>query len=603
MKVAERIQAAIHSIEVGRAAKVISTLVFLLAFLGLAVMYNTRAYHGFNSPEAMDAAQVARNLSEGRGFTTEFIRPFSIFLVQKHNRAQNETELFSTNQVDFARINTPHPDLANPPVYPLLLAGCFKLWTPQWAVDMKNPFWSEGGNFRRYSPEFGIAILNQFLLFVVVVLTFFLARKLFDVMAAWLSAVLILGSATLWNFSVSGHSTMLLMVIFMALAWCLVLLEEQGRALLPKINKLFLLAIAIGAITGLGMLTRYSFGWLIIPVAVYLALFGGPRRIGLAVAAVLAFGLVIAPWLARNLAVSGTLFGTAGYAIVEGTFAFNGTRLMQSMNPDMTSAYWVLPYGRKFMDNFMSISQSELFRTGGWMGVLFLSGLLLAIRQSGARRLRYFILMCLNVFVFAEALGRTQLSTITPEINSENLLVLLTPFIVMFGLAFFLTLLNQTALPSLESRLAVVVVLGVLVWQPLVTTLVSKVSSVSYPPYYPPDVQKISRWMQPNELIMSDIPWAVAWYGDRQCTWTTINSQYEFFLLNDYIKPVNALYLSLNTLDGKLFSECLQGGVDTWGNFTIKTVVANQLPSGFPLKNFPLETLLSGLYLTDRQRW
>ena len=174
---------------------------------------------------------------------------------------------------------------------------------------------------------------------------------------------------------------------------------------------------------------------------------------------------------------------------------------------------------------------------------------------------------------------------------------------VIFGVAFFLTMLDRMELPSLEARLGALIVLAVLVWQPLVSTLLTKTQIVSYPPYYPPDVQKISNWMQPDELMMSDIPWAVAWYGRRQCTWTTINSQYEFFQLNDYVKPVHALYLSLNTLDGKLFTECLQGGVDSWGNFVLKTVAANQLPPGFPLKNFPLETLLSGLYLTDRERW
>ena len=35
--------------------------------------------------------------------------------------------------------------------------------------------------------------------------------------------------------------------------------------------------------------------------------------------------------------VSGTLFGTAGYAVVEGTFAFPGSQLMQSLQsrPDL----------------------------------------------------------------------------------------------------------------------------------------------------------------------------------------------------------------------------------------------------------------------------
>jgi len=235
--------------------------------------------------------------------------------------------------------------------------------------------------------------------------------------------------------------------------------------------------------------------------------------------------------------------------------------------------------------------------------VLFLTSLLAGLHHVAAKRLRYFILMCLGVFILVEAMGRTQLSQMAWEFNSENLLALLAPFVVIFGVAFFQMLLNQLDVAALEARLAAVATLAILVWQPLVSTLIIKSQTLSYPPYYPPDVQKIADWMRPDELIMSDIPWAVAWYGDRQCVWTTINSQYEFSQLNDYIKPVNALYLSLNTLDGKLFSECLQGGDSSWGNFTLKTVIAHQLPEGFPLKNFPQETLISGICLTDRIRW
>ncbi len=606
MKIAERIQAAIHMLEVGFGSRVVSASVVILTMVGLGVLYDTRAYHNFNSPEAMDAAQVARNLAEGHGYTTDFIRPFSLFLLQKHNRPAHPEQTLSTNApvADLAQINSPHPDLANAPVYPVVLAGLFKLWTPPWQVDLRKPFWSEGGSFRRYQPEFGIAIFNQCLLILVVVLTFFVARKLFDPVAAWLTAALVLGSDLLWKFSVSGQSTLLLMVIFLALVWCLLRVEELGHKLLPDMRQMFLLALAAGFLAGLGMLTRYSFGWLIVPVIFYVALFGGERRAGLAVAAFLAFALLVSPWVIRNLSVSGTLFGTAGYAAAEGTFAFPGTRLLRSLHPDLTSAYWIMPYERKLMDNLRYIMQGDLLQLGGvWAGILFFAGMLAGLPKPAARRMRYFVLMCLTVFIVVGALGRTQLTIITPETNSENLFVLLTPFVAMFAVAFFLTMLERMELPSLEARVGAALVLAVLAWQPLISTIAMKAPTVSYPPYYPPDVQKISRWMRPDELTMSDIPWAVAWYGDRPCTWTTINSQYEFFQFNDYVKPIHALYLSLNTLDGKLFTECLQGGVDSWGNFVLKTVAANQLPQGFPLKNFPLETLLSGLYLTDRQRW
>jgi hypothetical protein len=575
-----------------------------VAVLSLAIWYDLHCYRNFANPEAMDAAQVARNLSEDNGFTTEFIRPFSVYLIQKHNHASAPNQTALTNAFDFAQIRGRHPDLANAPVYPLLLAGLWKLHTPDWKVEMHKTFWSEGGRFTRYSPEFFIAIFNQILLLVVVLLTFLVARKIFDTPAAWLAALLVLGSNVLWKFSVSGLPTLLLLVIFLGVVWCLAAVETLGGDENPEQRRRFILALAVGLLTGLGMLTRYSFGWVILPVILYFVIFGGTRRTGLAVAAFLAFAVVATPWIARNLAVSGTFLGTAGYAVVEGTFAFPGSRLMQSLNPDMTSAYWVLPYTVKLQTNLRYILQDDMLSLGGgWMGILFLAGLLLGLRNVVARRLRYFTMMCLGVFLVVSALGRTQLTYISPELNTENPLVLLTPLVVIFGVAFFLTLLNQMNAPSVQVRSGVVGLVVMLACQQFILTLLPpKTTPGAYPPYYPPEIQKFSGWMRPDELVMSDIPWAVAWYGDRQCTWTTINSQYEFFQFNDFVKPVRALYLTLNTLDAKLFTECLQGGVDSWGNFVLKTVAANQIPPQFPLKAAPYG-LLSGLFLTDRQRW
>ena len=603
MMIADRIQTLIHATEVGGGSRWLKYISLAVALVALVGFYDLRAYRNFSSPEAMDAAQVARNVAEGRGYTTEFIRPFSLYLVQKHNRAGHPGEILSTNAMDFAQINRPHPDLANAPVYPTVLAGLMKVWTPDWKVQLHKPFWSEGGRFLRYKAEFRIAIFNQILLLAVVALTFLLAKKLFDGQAAWLAALLTLGSDLLWKFSVSGLSTLLVLVIFLGLIWLLVKVEELGRAELPDPRRLFILVITIGLLTGLGMLTRYSFGWLIVPVVVFLTLFGGARRTGLAAAAMLAFAVVVSPWIARNLAVSGTIFGTAGYAVAEGTFVFPSTNLMQSLNPNLNSVYGMMPYVRKFAENTRYILQNGLLQANGvWVGALFFAGLLLGLRNLAARRLRYFTMMCLGVFIIAEALGRTQLSIITPEMNSENLLALLTPLVAIFGVAFFLTLLNQMNVPTPQVRYGVIALLAIIACQPLIGTLVSKASPVAYPPYYPPDIQKIAGWMRPDELTMSDVPWAVAWYGDRQCTWTTLNSQSEFFALNDYIKTVQALYLTRGTMDARLLTECLQGGVDSWSNFVLKTLAANQIPSQFPLKAAP-SGLLSGLFLTDRQRW
>ena len=177
--------------------------------------------------------------------------------------------------------------------------------------------------------------------------------------------------------------------------------------------------------------------------------------------------------------------------------------------------------------------------------MLFLAGLLLGFRGMAVRRMRYFLLMCLGMFMVVQALGRTQLSDESPEVNSENLLVLLVPLVFCYGVSFFFTFLEQMKLPVPQLRYAVIAVFVALSCLPMIFTLLSpKVSPVVYPPYYPPDIQQTAGWMKENELMMSDVPWAVAWYGQRQCVWLTLNAQDDFFAINDNLKPVQALYLT-----------------------------------------------------------
>ena len=96
-------------------------------------------------------------------------------------------------------------------------------------------------------------------------------------------------------------------------------IEEVAREPQPRPNWLLGLALASGVLTGVGALTRYAFGWTIIPVALFLFFFSGQRRVLHTLAALGAFVVVLIPWVIRNYAVSGTPFGTAGFAFAEGT--------------------------------------------------------------------------------------------------------------------------------------------------------------------------------------------------------------------------------------------------------------------------------------------
>jgi Dolichyl-phosphate-mannose-protein mannosyltransferase len=604
MPLAELIQRLIHMLEVGAGSRYLKIFALAVGVVGLGFRYDLYVFRNLAAPEAMDAAQLARNISEDKGYTTSFIRPFSLYLVQQHNEPKNPVLL--TNAIpDFAQIKTAHPDLANPPVYPLLLAGLMKVLPFDYRVNLKSAFWANNGSFWRYQPDFLIAVFNEVLLFIVAILTFFFAKKLFDPNVAWLSAVLVLGCELLWRFSTSGLSTMLLLVIFWGLTLLLLEFEKSARETPPRTVRLLGLAMAAGIVTGAGVLTRYAFGWIIIPVAVFLLLFSGSKRLWHTLAALAAFALVLTPWIVRNEMVSGTAFGTAGFAVVEGTFVFPRFQLERSLHPELTHAMSLVPYMQKLFGNLRGNLMGDLLNSGAtWAGALFFAGLFLGFRSPGARRLRYFLLMCLPVFIVAQSLGRTQLSEQSPEINSENLLVLLVPLVFVFGASFFFTLLDQMPLPLIQLRYAIITGFVVLCNLQLTFALLPpRTPPVVYPPYYPPEIQRIAGWMKPDELMMSDIPWAVAWYGDRQCVWLSLDAQTEYFAISDYLKPVQALYLTPQTMDARFVSEWVQQRDFNWGNFIVDSVVKHTIPAGFPLNNAAPGFLPDRLFLSDHARW
>jgi 4-amino-4-deoxy-L-arabinose transferase-like glycosyltransferase len=599
------LQDIVHFVEVGAGKRFFRYLLPCLVILGIAILYNFRAWTNFSTPEAMDSAQLARNIATGKGYTTLFVRPLSIYLLQQKNQGK-ATASFGNTATDYADVKTLHPDLANAPVYPLVLAGLMKILKFHFAVDLNSAFWAQNGYYWRYQPDFLIGIFNQLLFLAVAIIVYFIANKLFDPAVAWLSAILVLGCELLWRFSASGLSTMLLLLIFLALVWCVLKIEEIAREPQPDTNVILGWSAAAGIVIGLGALTRYSFGWTILPVMIFVVLFSGPKRFFNLAAVFLAFVIVFAPWVARNISVSGTPFGTAGYAIMDGTPLAGGAALERSIHPNLTEAFLPSYYWHKFIANLVPILDTDLFKLGGsWLSVLFFAGLLLGFNRPGARRMRYFLLMCLALFIVVQALGRTSLSDESPEINSENQLVLIVPLVFIFGAAFFFILLDQMSFPLKELRYVVIGILLVLCCLPLFFAIWFKRSPVPYPPYYPPDIEKVTAWMQPNEMMMSDLPWAVAWYGNHQCVWLTQNDQDDFYAINDYIKPVSGLYLTMKTMDAQLVTDCFRSAPNSWGRFVLEATARNDIPKGFPLRHSPIGSaqILSGLFLTDADRW
>jgi hypothetical protein len=621
------LQRLIHRLEVGSGSRYVRIALSVLVLLAVAVGYDWRAFRNISTQEGMDAAQVARNLAQGKGYTTLFIRPLSIYLL---SRQQRETQVVPQPgpQLDQAQLKGMHPDIANPPLYPVLLAGLIKALPFQFVIpETPRPFWSRDSRFWRHQPDFVIAVFNQVLFFVVLLLVFLLAQRLFDRKLAWFSALLLLGTDQLWRFSVSGLSTMLLLLIFVALLWCMVLLEEETRE--PKWGAagLYLLAGLAGAVVGLGALTRYSFGWLIVPVVLFAILMSGRQNLVLGLTALLAFAALLGPWVGRNYSLSGTAFGTSSYALLEGSSAFPEHNLQRSLTPDFNQANVLSIFKSKLLANSARIVQTELPKLGGtWLAAFFMVGLLVRFEHPTARWLRYFLVTCLVILALVQALGRTQLSDDSPEINSENLLVLGLPLVVIYGVGLVYQLFDQIVWPVRELRYVGLGVLGAIACLPLILTfmapptpftIVQSGAAAPYTLYYPPTIQRAAGYAKPDELTMSDIPWAMAWYGQAQCVWLTLDPQTDFLAINDDCKPVQALYLAQTRIEG-VFTTVLSKAapwdkflmsvtMQLWDNLSKdperawpRPVQVRTARGTFPLQNVQVVGLPQMLLLTSR---
>lgn len=524
----DSVQALIHKLEEGAGARYIKLGAIVLLVMGLVVGYNWRCFRNLGNPEAMDAAQVGRNLSEGKGFSTLFVRPFSVYLLTNH-AGMKLVSSTGDRPEDVAQLKKMHPDLSNPPLYPLLLAGLWKVVPAWWAItetETGAPLWNKDGRFYWYPSDFYLAIFNQIFLLITAWLTYRLAAKVFDSRVALLTALLVLSTELLWQFSVSGLPTNLLMALVTGLALCLWNIESGARENTATANRLGWLSALAGLLVGLSAMTRYSLLCLIAPVVFFLAMYSGQRRYFNAALAVGVFLAVITPWLIRNSNLSGAPFGTATYAYLETTQGFPREDLQRSLGPNLSKFHMGM-FWRKVVNNSRTLVTEDLPNIGGtWVAGFFLVSLLLSFRNPGITRLKYYVVACIVLLGLVQVVGKTHLSKESPVVNSENLLVLVTPLLVLFGVALYRVLRDQLKVPSPEIRLVIDGVFIAVLSLPMVFAMwPPRVDPRQYPPYYPPLIQRVSGWMSENELMMSDIPWAVAWYGKRQSIWITTNTR------------------------------------------------------------------------------
>ncbi|MBX3732211.1 MAG: glycosyltransferase family 39 protein [Verrucomicrobiae bacterium] len=598
------IQTLVHYLEVGSGQVWLRRLVALVVVLLLGIRYQVSEARNFSAPDAMDMAQLGRNLAEGRGYVTGFLRPLSLSLLQ--------SRAVTAGGDPRSVLTQPHPDIENPPVFPALVAGVLRALPESYRYGLPaDPF------FRRPYAETAISAANLVLLAGVVLLAGSLGRRLFDNTVGFLAAGATLVTETFWQFANAGLPTVLLMALVLMLAHVLVGLDHEASQPSPRGGRLEGFALAAGLLTGIAFMTRYAFGWLAVPVVGFFLWRGGRWRVPLALTVVLTMAMMAAPWLVRTWRLSGNPFGTAIYAVLADTAAFPGDRLERSQHPQMDPNERLAPV-RKLIQNTGAILRDEIPRLGGsWLAAFFLVGLLVPFHDPTRNRIRWFVVASLALLTVVQAAVRTSVTGAFGPVTGENLLVTLAPLAFVFGAGLVVMLLDQIEWPALLFRtLTLNVVLLALSIPFLLSCMPPRSVALVDPPYRPGVIREFANFTPPDTLFMSDVPWAVAWYGPRDCLWATLrvedtaeaninNRREDFFVFSEARRPVRAVYLSPFWADQPMQSRFISDPDFAWGRFYLNVRFNQTIPTGFPLKN-----ILGGSYMVnghflaaDRDYW
>jgi hypothetical protein len=320
------------------------------------------------------------------------------------------------------------------------------------------------------------------------------------------------------------------------------------------------------------------------------------------------FVAVVTPWLWRNNQLTGKFFGLAAFATIEQTDRYPNDQLQRGFKEigepgAKTTAKKYLTQSRGYVEDYMWKSGA------GLLGAFFLVGLLYRFRKTETLFMRRFIWWTSILAVIVSGFGSVISASKDFPANPSNLLVLLCPGVIIFGTAFFYLLLDRVNLQSTVLKRAAVVLFVLICASPMIYSLLPpRRGIIRYPspPYYEPIIAQIARWVQPQELMMTDMPWALAWYGDRKALWLPYTLE-DFYQINDYNQRVVLMYLSPISLDRRFLSESARKSADLrpwWPWLTLRPPRDFPLQAFTPLPGFEPDPLFPDhLVFADRTRW
>lgn len=516
--------------------------ILLAIFIGvIAISQLFIVYRGLSNDAAMDQAQIARQIARGEGFTTKFLRPRNI---SDHVKALREKAPYEEISVDFDHFRDTNQSM----VYPYVLATALKVT----GYDKFNEKRMDTGLSNIYGGDRVVSGVSMIFYLISLVLTYTLIRRLFDDVVAG-STVLLMGvSSPLLAYATSGLPQPFLTCIVLTIGHILVSLiraddQEQRKRSIILSCVVYLLLVILCLTNAMCISTTIGF-------IVFAAIFFQPRGLHAAIGAAFMIFLVLIPGII-SMADYGGVLRHLTYGIFGGFGASEANTLLRTTSESAlvfnTGNFFLRLLGYTF-----SQVNSMYENMGGIVTVpFFLLSLFTRFRRREVEGIKWAVFSmwvgsCAAMALFGEdkVVSVSQIST------------LFTPFFAAYGLTQVFNYLSRmqlgTAYESVRNLAIAVIVFvsaGMFLFQlprELYTGVWSSAKGIpNFPPYYPPVLNgKLHDITNPNDLIVTDQPWAVAWYADRKALWIPLS-------INDYVKDLeNAFKLGRQGVQGFLIT-------------------------------------------------
>lgn len=577
-------QEFIHWLEQGAGKRGLVAAALVVGALLLTSVFSWKQFHGPPNEWTLQQVELGRQLAQGQGFTTRVNYPQTYAVMKARGMPLSETQLY--------------PELHHAPLYPLVLAAVFKLAPASIWTHVPSP---PNG----WAPDYLVLAVNLALFWLAAGLVWRLAHRLFDARVAWLAALGTVVSVTLWQQTVVVSGLPLLVVLVLA-AFLVLAAGEEAWAEYPAFGRALALRVgALGALGGLLFLTEYSTGLVALVFAGYLAwrVRGAARWPALGVFAGV-FLLLVAPWLARNLAVVGHPLGLAWQNLAlkaDDITALPATA--RNTATDEAIGLDVKKLGNKGLTGMERNLKERIWSGGGLLfTAFFVAGLAYSFRHGPTNRVRGCFAVTLLVLLAAQPFFSSGESPRLPAYY-------LAPPLIVFGAGFFAVLVSSQSALAPHWRW---VAGGLLVLQalPLVRDcLEPRKVHFYYPPYFPNLFMELQRdtaaRFQRGVAIAADVPAGTAWYG-QQRVWSKPERLRDFYEITVQ-QPIGALLLTPVTLDRPFFTELAARREDAirtlsdtggWGA-VYAGLVTRRMPANFPLNGTPQRLTENMVLLVD----